>query len=275
MNIELLNKQLYWEFANLVDAYKHGEEIDFTEMKYKVDQLLQSAESCKAMIENRKKIKNQEFYDMLNEFAFITEWNDYDCYRVIELAYNKKFEGSILKTTMHRMSNMDDSNKKNNEYCDQVVGVNYKVLCDKDYRIKYEHMFTKEDVQNLIDYNLIVILKEEERRLSHSKPDYKPEKYQEFECAYDKYSMQYEFFHENGKFYPYTLRYIRKQATNKKLKELFKEHLKHINYEIDDITNKQEWNDSPSCDYITEECAKKFEEAGFTKRLVKLNENNK
>ena len=54
------------------------------------------------MISDRKKLTNKEFYDLLLKFAFISNWNTYDCYKVSELAYNMNFVGdTVIKTTMH------------------------------------------------------------------------------------------------------------------------------------------------------------------------------
>ena len=105
MDIELDRPTwLYSEMLEVVRNYKDGKNNDFTQVNYVIEQLLNGAESCKKMIDNRKKIHNNDFYIMLNEFAHITNWNENDRYQVIELAYNFKIAGeAILPTSMKRI----------------------------------------------------------------------------------------------------------------------------------------------------------------------------
>lgn len=276
MDIELIKKQIYWEFASIVEAYERGEKPNLSHIKYEVETLIHGAESCKEMIDNRKKISDKDFYEMLTEFADIDDWNDYDCYRVIEIACNTKFDGEVtLTTTMQHSVSKREGHGRDFSWWDEAVGVNLKVLYTKDFKFDYEHVYTVSEIKKLIDEKKILVICEEERSLDYEENDYQKEEYQSFDSVYDEYSMEYEFFNEDGKFFPYTLKYIKKQVKNKKLKKLFSKHLEHVNNVINNTTSKSCCNKTTPYNLATEECAKEFEQSGYTKRLKKLNKINK
>ncbi len=96
MNIELTMQQIYWEMKDVVEKYKKGEKLDFSEVNGVIEHLIRGAETCKKMIANREKIEDMEFYNMLKEFAFISEWNKEDSKRVLRYVplAEKKDDGS-------------------------------------------------------------------------------------------------------------------------------------------------------------------------------------
>ncbi len=72
MDIYLTWQQIFWEMKDVVEKYKKGEKLDFSEVNKVMEHLIHGAESCKEMIVNKRKIGDKAFYDMLKEFAYIT-----------------------------------------------------------------------------------------------------------------------------------------------------------------------------------------------------------
>ena len=273
MNVELTEKNLYWEVEGAARDFYDGEKMDFSEINSGVEELIGGAESCMKMISDRKNLTNKEFYDMLLKFAYITDWNDYDCYKVLELAYNMKFvSDAVIKTTMHAVFQKTEGHGRDFSWWDEEVGIDFKVVYTKDFKVDYEHAYSVEEIKRLIDEKKIVIISEEERSLAWDKKNYKKEGYQRFDNAYDDYSMKHRFFDETGKFYPYTLRYIRSRVNKKELLKLFKEHLEHANREIYDATHKSCWN-GEHFKKAVEQYSGEFKKQGYAKRLTKLNSN--
>ena len=128
-----------------------------------------------------------------------------------------------------------------------------------------------EEIKKLIDEKKIIIICEEERNLAWDKEDYEEEEYQRFDYAYDDYNMEHSFFSKEGKFYPYTLKYIRSRVNKKELSKLFKEHLEHSNREIYEATHKSSWTED-HFKKVAEEYSQEFKNQGYAKRLKKLNE---
>ena len=273
MNVELSEKRLDWEMSEAVESYEKGEPVDFTQVNYRIEQLLHGAESCKEMIDNRRKISDNDFYRMLNEFANISDWNDYDCYNVLELAYNMKFIGdAIIKTTMHTIIEKTEGHGRSFDWWDEEVGINFKVLYTENFKVDYEHVYTTEEIKQLIAEKKIVIVSEEERSLAWEENNYKNEDYERFDYAYDNYSMKDEFFNEGGKYYKYTLKYIKKKLNSKKLKELFSKHLEHTEDQVSEAIDGS-WYGSDSWTNVAKKYLKEFEDKGYAKRLTKLTEN--
>lgn len=271
MYIELVKQMLFWEMNEVVENYNNKKPIDFTQVNYRIEQLLHGAESCQEMIDNRRNISDSDFYSMLNEFAYISGWNDYDCYKVLEMAYNTKFaDEAIIKTTMHAICQKTEGHGRDFSWWDEEVGVNFKILYTEGFEVDYEHFYTIIEIKKLIAEKKIVIVSEEEKNLAWEEDNYKKEKYQRFDCAYDDYSMQYEFFNEGGKFYKYTLKYIKKKLNSRQLKKLFSEHLDHVESEVYEATDGRNYG-SKSWSYVAKEYSKEFEDKGYAKRLTKLN----
>jgi len=274
MDIELNRLTLlYSEMFAVVQNYKNLKNIDFTQVNYVIEKLLNGAESCKKMIDNRKKISNNDFYTMLNEFAHITNWNESDRYNVIELAYNFKIVGEvILPTEMQRIVQKNEGHGRDFSWWNEKINVDLRVVYNKDFKVNYNHVYSIEEIQNLIDEKKIIIICEEERTTPWDGKDYK-EKYHSFNYAYDDYSFEYEFFNEGGKFYPYTLKYIRKKINNLKLKKLFLEDLNHVNLELKEILKNNKYSDDWY--YVIKAYSNELEKQGYSKRLKKLNDVKK
>ncbi len=270
MDIKLNKQMLFWEMKEIVENYNNGKDGDFTKLNLRMEQLFQEAESCQEMIDNKEKLSENEFYNMLNKFAYISGWTDYDCYNVLELAYNMDFiNEAVIKTTMH--TTLDKSEKKGRDFrlWKEEVGINFVILYTKDFQVDYEHVYTIEEIKKLLAEKKIIIVSKEERDLSWDKDDYEKEEYIEFPYAYDDNNMQYEFFNKNGKFYKYTLMYIKKKLTNKELINILLEHLNHIECEVYDTTDGSNYQNL-SWSHVAKEYAKKYEACGYSKRLEKL-----
>ena len=202
MNIELSRQNLLWEMSVAVDNHVNGEKIDFNTLNNRMEQLLHGAENCLEMIDNRKKLSDEEFYKKLLEFAYINDWNEYDCFRVLEIAYNMKFDGeALIKTTMHTADQKTEGHGRNFSWWNQEVGVDFRIFYTKDFEVDYEHYYTIEEIKKLIAEKKILIVSEEERNLAWEEDNYKKEKYQRFDYAYDEYNMEHRFFDETGKLF--------------------------------------------------------------------------
>lgn len=105
-----------------------------------------------------------------------------------------------------------EGNGSDYSWWNEEVGIDFKIIYTKDFDVDYEHFYTAEEIKKLINEKKIVIISREERDLISDEENYKKEDYQMFDDAFDDYSMQYEFFNEGGKFYKYTLMYIKKKS---------------------------------------------------------------
>ena len=278
MYVELIKQTLFWKMRDAVKKQENYEKVDFTEVNYIIEQLLHGAESCQEMINNRRKISDKDFYSMLNEFAYISDWNDYDCYNVLEMAYNTKFAGyATINTTMHTTIQKTAGHGRDFSWWDEEVGVNFKILYTEDFNVDYEHFYTINEIKKLVAEKKIIIVSERQRNLAWEEYNYKKEKYQAFNYAYNYYSMQYEFFNEGGKFYKYTLKYIKKKLNSRQLKKLFSEHLDHVEGEVYEATDSRNYDSDSSWAHTAKEYSKEFEKCGYAKRLTRLKEtkNNK
>ena len=270
MYVDLI-KQTFLSWAMVVASEEHGcgKKVDFTEVNRRMEQLLHGAESCQEMIDNRRKISDIDFYNMLKEFADIS-WADYDYYNILEMAYNTKFAGdATIKTAMHTVGRKVEGHGRDFSWWNEEIGIDLKILYTEGFEVDYEHFYTTKEIKQLIAEKKILIISEEERNLAWEEDNYKKEKYLRFDCIFDDYSTKSEFFDETGKFYKYTLKYIKKQLNNRKLKKLFSENLDHVEDEIYNVTSS---SGTKNWDYVTKEYSKVFEENGYAKRLTKLKE---
>ena len=138
MYIELVRQMLFWEMREAVERRENGEKVDFTEVNQRIEQLLHGAENCQEMINNRRKISDKDFYSMLNEFAYIGGWDDYDCYNVLEMAYNTKFAGyATINTTMHATVQKTEGHGRSFDWWDEEIGVNFRILYTEDFEVDY------------------------------------------------------------------------------------------------------------------------------------------
>ena len=278
MNIELSRQNLFWEMRETVDNHVNGEKIDFNTLNNRMEQLLHGAENCLEMIDNRKNLSDEEFYKKLLEFAYINDWNEYDCFLVLEIAYNMKFDDeALIKTTMHTVAQKTEGHGRDFSWWNQEVGVDFRIFYTKDFEVDYEHYYTIEEIKKLIAEKKILIVSEEERNLAWEEDNYKKEKYQRFDYAYDEYNMEHRFFDETGKFYKYTLKYIRRELNTKKLKKLYFKHLDHLEHEVYEATDGRNYGSDSSWTHVAKEYSKEFEECGYAKRLTRLKKvrNNK
>ena len=272
MNVDLSCKNLQWEVEGAARNFYDYGKINLSEINSGVEELINGAESCLSMITSERELTDEQFYESLLKFAFITEWSEYDCYHVLELAHNLKFVGDeVIKTTMHANVQKTEGHGRNFSWWDEEVGIDFRILYTEDFIVDYEHFYTIEEIKKLINDKKIIIVSEEKRNLAWDEKNYKEENYQRFDYAYDDYSMKHEFFDKNGKFYPYTLKYIRSNFDKKELIKLFKEHLDHSNREIYGATHKSSWN-AKHFKKVAEEYSSEFKKQGYAKRLRKLND---
>lgn len=267
MNIDLRYKNLYWELAYAIQEYENKGIIDFEEVNNGVEELIDGAESCLEMINNRRKFNHKDFYRNLLKFANINGWSDYDYQHILELAYNKKFPGkAVIMTTMHDITTKTEGHGRSFDYWDEEIGIDLKIYYTVYANINPNHVYSISEIEQLLDENKIIIMYEEERKLGNENEEYTSEKYQEFETVED------EFFKVNGAYHPYTLKYIYNQIDKKKLLKLFKEHLQHINTELNYATDSKnsEFN-TPKANIIISEYHDEFKERGYARRLSKLN----
>ena len=274
MDVELNLLSTFWEMEDAVKAYEYNDDIDFDFVNKRIEELLHGAESCQEMINNRRKLSNEEFYKLLNNFGRVHAWNDYDCQKVLELACKTKFAGKeIIPTTMHTIIQKTEGHGRDFSWWDEEVGINFKIFYTEDFNFDNEHAYTKEEIKRLIEEKKIFLVSEAERNYPWDLEPYKEEEYESFECAYDDiFSKEFEFLNEKGKYYKYTLQYIRKCLNKRKLERLFKNHMDHVNYEVYSTTNGQ--TNGSNWAHVASVYKNEFEEKGYSRRLQKLNEKN-
>ena len=90
MKIDLDLQHLYWSFRQTVDNYTETKNIDFTPINVNIEKFVSGAEACKCIIDN-KELSEEEFYDMLLKFAFVSSWDEYDYRDVLNLANNHTY----------------------------------------------------------------------------------------------------------------------------------------------------------------------------------------
>lgn len=273
MHIYLIKQTfLSWEMVVALQEYRCGKKIDWNEVNRRMEQLLHGAETCQEMIDNRRKISDKDFYNMLKEFADIS-WFDYDYYNILEIAYNTKFAGDArIKTAMHTVVRKVEGHGRDYSWWDEEIGIDFQILYTKEFEVDYDHFYTTEEIKQLIAEKKILIISEEERDLAWEENNYKKEEYLRFDCIFDVYSTKDEFFDETGKFYKYTLKYIKKQLNNRKLKNLFAENLEHVEEQI--FYNVTSSSGTDNWKYVKKEYSKIYEEKGYAKRLTILKEAN-
>jgi len=277
MNIDSFNGSIYWNLKEIVESYEKEGKIDFGEIDIEIEEMLYSLEDCLLMINCAEKISDVNYYNMLKGFAYISNWSDYDYYRVIEIANNQTYKaiGTIM-TTMHSKYIKNEGRGRDFGYYNVETGINFRILYTEDAKIDFGHFYTIEEITRLIEEKRIVIICEEERNLSYD-DEYVVEEYYAFDCVFnDNVSRtiseinNYEFFHKDGKFYEYTLKYIKQTVDRKELLKIFKEYLGHVNGEINSVIKAYYGNDG-AWGIVCGECTKEFNDKGYVKRLQRLN----
>lgn len=269
MYIDLLKRELFGELEDLANNYREGKKVDFTRIKKEFEKILKGAEDCKNVIDNRRNITDKEFYDMLEEIAFI-EWDEEDYYKIIGKANNIEYVGDdTILTTMEQFVSTNEE-LEDVGYWDDETGISLKILYTKDFKIDDEHYYTIEEMERLIAEKKIFVIWEEQRTF-YCDEDFEPEKPKSF--GYDYYEsdeMERDFFTENGKYFLYTLKYIREKINTKSLKKLYNGHLQHLNAVNEELTNES-WRIEKEYQSVVRECKKEFEKSGYMKRIRKLN----
>lgn len=269
MYIDLLKRELFGELEDLANNYKEGKKVDFTRIKKEFEKILKGAEDCKNVINNRRSITDKEFYDMLEEIAFI-EWDEEDYYKIIGKANNIEYVGDdTILTTMEQFVSTNEE-LEDIGYWDDETGISLKILYTKDFEIDDEHFYTIEEIERLITEKKIFVIWEEQRTF-YCGEDFEPEQYKSF--GYDYYEseeMERDFFAENGKYFLYTLKYIKEKINTKSLKKFYNSHLRHLNAVNEELTNEN-WHTEKEYQSVSRECKKVFEQSGYMKRIKKLN----
>ncbi len=260
MKIDMTRNCLYWETQKAYVDLDVGNQINFNTFKNGIEELLYRTEICSKLISNIDKYSDEEFYNLLLSFAYIKEWDENDYYNVLGLAYNLKFIGdTVIKTSMHYNVQKSEGHGNNFSWWDEDMGIDLKVLYTEGFEVDEDHVYTVDEIKKLLDDKKIIILCEEERDFDFDEDSYEHEEYFMFDYAYEDYNIYFEFFGEEGKYYKYTLKYIRSMVGKKELLKIYKEYLNYSIKEINEI--KSLINDSS----IGEE---------YTKRLEKLNDLN-
>lgn len=277
MNIELLNRRLYNDLELIQERYRDTGKIDLTIINDSIEEIVKGAENCQEMINNRKKLSDEEFYQKLLTFAWISmwDWDEKDSNNVVELANKQKYEGeTTIETTMTVVHQMREGHGRDFSYWNEEQGINYKILYTSDFKKDWNHLYTKEEIQKLIDEKKILILESSERSIE-CKVSFPKEKYYPFEEALGHYNKLYLLFDPKSKYYPFTLKYIRKNLGTKRLQQMLKEHLEHFDSELEEIMSvdiNEFVRDVKSDNEMTYQ--EEYEKRDFAKRLNKVRGNN-
>ena len=294
MKFELNKTGLYWELYDAAEKYEEDDVLDLSDINSKVLKYISNAETCIDMILNRKRISNEQFYDMLLSFADIYDWDFKDSNNVINLYYNQEFITKDIRiyTTMHQKRRKTEGSGRDISWWTEDVAIILEIRRTKDTIIDESHIYTVEEIQKLIDEKKIVIIREYEmtskeyydvknnRFMPIENTNFKTEEYHKFDYVYNDYYDRDErvFFNKDKQFYPYTLKYIRKIANKRKLLKLYKEYLEFINDSIFEVTNDKQYErdeyggGDESFKIVTEKYNKQFNKQGYAKRLKKLND---
>lgn len=272
MNVDLMYRyiNLYWELDWAINAYEKNNKIDFSKLNNGVEQILTGAESCLKILNERKKLTDEEFHNLLLKFAVINNWCDDDYRKILEIAYKKKFIGiENIMTSMHKTIRKSEGHGRDFSWWNDTMAINLKVVYTEDAKLNPKHVYSVSEIEKLVNENKIVILYEEERQQGTEWESYLIENYKKFEWATN------EFFKKSGKYVPYTIKYIRSKTPKRKLLELYKKQLLHANSEINRVTDpKRSEIISPKSSIIVSEYYDEFKEKGYAKRLTRLNNVN-
>lgn len=176
-----------------------------------IEKVFNDAENCLQLIIGGNNLSDEEYCTSVSKFASISDWNEHDYYNVIELVSNQKFEGvGTIMTTM-----LITQNKYG---CDNEQSVNLKVLYAEGVEI-FGTRYTIEEIQKMLREKKIVIIDEELSDIVLK--DFVPQEYYRFEHAYN--NKVHDFFEKNGKYYPFTLKYVSRKFDKKVLCDFFRE----------------------------------------------------
>ena len=269
MDVDLIKKQLFWELYSAKEDFKNKNTIDLTKVCKETWRLIVSLEVFRFLLENKSSLSDRSLIKKLLYFGYISDWNEIDCFNVIKLKYDFKYIGyDQIKTSMIQTMQKSKGTGRDYSHYRENSSVLFNVLYTKDFMIDYNHRYTIDEIKKLLKEKKIFIISREEEKLS-CEEDYKKEPYYPFEEAYNKYSMEYEFLNPRGKFYFYTLKYIKKKITYKRLRELFNEQYEHVINEINEATNEQNKSDC-YFNHICYCCSIVFERKGYIQRLEKI-----
>ena len=271
MDIDILESTLSDDFDDVVDALYSEEEADYKNVMESADKLLSRTENSKKLLNTTRKMSPLEFYNYLRRFAKITVWTERDCMNVLSMVHGIDFIGTdVIKTSMTKEIIATEGHGHDFSWWDEEIGINYKILYTSKFNLDTDKIYTPNDIFRLISEKKIVLVGEKERSLDDD-PEFEKEQYKEFELAYDteKSSILHEFLSKDGKYFDYTLRYIKKQVNKNKLKELYDKQLELTNLEFERVYNPGD--EFKGVDEASRTCAKQFKLKGYNKRLYNLN----
>lgn len=215
------NERLDYYVNDIIDGYRNSGNLFFDEFNVAISKLFRSLDSCKDILLNHETLSDLDFYNRLSDFMDI-RLDYWDYYHIVEKAYDIKFKGeATLPTTMHKIVTKTEGQGRTFDYWTEEIGVDLIVFYQKDFLIESNHVYSVDELHQLISDKKIVVVSEEERDLCMDCDFYNVEDYKKFDIIFDNYSREDMQFSEKEKFFPYTINYIREQVNIKNLEEKY------------------------------------------------------
>lgn len=215
-----------------------------------IDKRFNDALETKTLLtEERKKLSDKEFYNTLrkiNQVIFTKE----DMYHVLKEVYHKNYIGSIFLLTFIYLG------KEGNE--DKFLG--YNVLVSDDANIDNTRVYKVQELRELVESKQILIVDKFECCYDLDVPH-------EEEPVFDIIDFKYPL-NNNDEIKQAIYKYIRRNASSKRLAKILKEYLMNLESDIKSnlsIRDKLLYEES-----FTAECRKKLRETGQMQRIRKL-----
>ena len=143
MDTEITKKNLYSTLGEIVRDNYYADEMDFTRINNEVEELMRNAEACEYLINNRRKLNDEEFYLVLSSFLDLY-FNEFDYYHILELVNGKKYVGIFnMPTTMAVSIDLTERTKDTFKFWNQDMQIYYKVLYTKEFKRDAYHIYNK------------------------------------------------------------------------------------------------------------------------------------
>lgn len=228
-----------------VDSLTKSFKDYFEEITY----LINKAEECQNIIDKYDEVSRSEFYKLITKFGLGTNLTRQDYTNIISLYYNREYEGPVeILTDMSCPVIEEYGYGKDLEQKREFRKVKLEVVYSNRCNISTKHRYTKEEIEELLDYQKIIILRDiVDWNYSCTNTNPYPK--------YDKvFGDENEIEDVSGKYYDMMLKYLRTKFD--------KDVLMAIKDKLVSIIKKER--------DIMLSIEKKFNEESFQKKLSKL-----
>ena len=220
MKLEFNKPNLIQEYFTILlrDKINENGNNDVSIVTNKIDYYIDKIKNYKLLSEENRNIPNTIFLSLLEEISSL-KLEEKDYLNILSLK-----EGIEYKNTVILNTDMIAKRKK-------TTYVSFKAAASQPINTK--HIYTLEELNNLIDDKAIIILGEYLKTFNL-------ERYATYEkyIKYDYYSYD-DFINKNGRLFIYTLQYIRNSVTSERIKKELDIYIELLKSEINKITNNK------------------------------------